>query len=314
MVKSDAAVNTNATTKEATEATTPASAPVVPATTTEAKVPPTTNVVPPIKVNEVKSTELKPPETISVIKEKPHEGLKAAMLRRVKGEMAQEPMTLIDPVTGLLTPMREEEGRYIPVAGTNGNPNHPLVAVTSNVISNHNNAVISTVHTPKLEEAPVVQQSVLVKQSSKPQSLKAHVLSSQAAKAVVTQQTIPSPKPIAICQPMQPLAGTVQIAKQPPPQNINVTMPNYPMEHPGARPNVSLAMAKNVQGAKINQPQISPNQMVVLQKPPQMVAAKGPVAKPVQVLTAGLPAQISGAQLNAHVKQNIKQNAIGKLK
>lgn len=58
--------------------------------------------------------KLQEKEKVKVDNTHPPMGLKANLIRRVKSE---EPMTLIDPVTGLLTQMREcEEGKYIPVS------------------------------------------------------------------------------------------------------------------------------------------------------------------------------------------------------
>lgn len=60
------------------------------------------------------SPKLQEKEKIKIDNAHPPMGLKANFIRRVKSE---EPMTLIDPVTGLLTQMREcEEGKYIPVS------------------------------------------------------------------------------------------------------------------------------------------------------------------------------------------------------
>ncbi|XP_044272580.1 protein split ends isoform X2 [Tribolium madens] len=177
-------------------------------------------------------TEIEKPKEVEKeeIKEPPHEGLKVKMLRRVKGDM-QEPTTLIDPVTGLLTPMREcEEGRYIPMLKTN------------------EQSVITSSQQPK----------------PKPQSLKAHVLSSQAAKAVVSQQQ-PPPQPIpkksiivTSHQPVtiQPLSQTL---------NVNVSMPTYTSAHLSPRHPVPV----NVLSKALTKPQLSPNQMAVLnQKQP----------------------------------------------
>ncbi|KAL3285590.1 hypothetical protein HHI36_000120 [Cryptolaemus montrouzieri] len=117
--------------------------------------------------------------------EKPPVGLKAVVMRRLKGEMGQEPMTLIDPVTGLLTPMREcEENKYIPVPGEK----KPGVLVTAPAAS----VVVTTAENKPLQQTVLTTSqhpaTAVIKPQVKPQSLKAHVLSSQAAQAVVTQQ------------------------------------------------------------------------------------------------------------------------------
>lgn len=184
----------------------------------------------------------KPKEEKEEIKEKPHEGLKVKMLRRVKGDMIQEPTNLIDPVTGLLTPMREcEEGRYIPLPNkTNENQ--------------HQQSVIAPPQQPKC----------------KPQSLKAHVLSSQAAKAVVSQQIPqqPQPQPIQVKKTNiivnQPVTIQPTIAKPSTPLsqalNVNVSMATYTTSHLSPRHTVPV----NVLSKALTKPQLSPNQMAAL--------------------------------------------------
>ncbi|CAH1958661.1 unnamed protein product [Acanthoscelides obtectus] len=107
------------TTKEEVKRTIPTPPPPSPAPTAKDSEP--TKESPATTESEIP----KPPEMPP--KEKPLESLKAAMLRRIKGEMAaknqqlqqHEPTNLIDPVTGELIPMREcEEGKYIPLPGS----------------------------------------------------------------------------------------------------------------------------------------------------------------------------------------------------
>ncbi|XP_008196762.1 protein split ends isoform X1 [Tribolium castaneum] len=192
-------------------------------------------------------TEIEKPKEVEKegIKEPPHEGLKVKMLRRVKGEM-QEPTNLIDPVTGLLTPMREcEEGRYIPM----------------------------------LKTAEAQQQSVIASPQQpkpKPQSLKAHVLSSQAAKAVVSQQQQqqqPPPQPIpkkSIIVTSQPVTIQPPLSKPTTPLsqalNVNVSMPTYTAAHLSPRHTVAV----NVLTKALTKPQLSPNQMAALNQKQMM--------------------------------------------
>lgn len=192
-------------------------------------------------------------------KEKPHEGLKAAVLRRVKGEMNQEPMTLIDPVTGELTPMREcEEGRYIPVAGQ-------LKAVKQgSLVVQQNNAIVK----PKeLEQPQQAQPTVIataqptpVLKSQKPQSLKAHVLSCQAAKAVVSQQQQQLPKVVIPVSQSPVLVNKSLPVNQN--LNVNVNLPNYAPTHLSPH-TVPMNVVKPSPAVKLPPP-LSPNQMLLL--------------------------------------------------
>lgn len=181
-------------------------------------------------------------------------GLKATVLRRVKGELSEEPTTLIDPVTGLLTPMREcEEGKYIPVSNSGGTiisgnnamvdkridmSAHPVTTVT-----NSQTSVEQTTSTVIAKPQPTVPQQ------QKPQSLKAHVLSSQAAK--VANQT-PVPKP-AVLQPLQ----SPFIAKPNVPLNQNL--------------NVNVSVASNHDQTAVSPRQSVPKPVHVLPQPVKSV-------------------------------------------
>ncbi|KAJ8966654.1 hypothetical protein NQ314_003381 [Rhamnusium bicolor] len=129
------------------------------------------------------------------LKEKPHESLKAAMLRRIKGELTNtsqhESTNLIDPVTGELIPMREcEEGKYIPLPGSASKDQRLVITNTKGT-----NLQIKQQDSGKAQQSVIAQpQQATIVQQAKPQSFKAHVLSSQAAQAVVTQQ--PSTTPV----------------------------------------------------------------------------------------------------------------------
>ncbi|KAF5296514.1 hypothetical protein FQR65_LT01503 [Abscondita terminalis] len=284
--------------------------------------PDTEMVKPPTPVREpVKEVE---EEKVETPKEKPHEGLKAAVLRRVKGEMnQQEPMTLIDPVTGLLTPMREcEEGRYIPVS------------------SNLNQAQIQAMKLQKLPvKQPVVQsltkpaeplnQTVIttspVMQQQKPQSLKAHVLSSQAARVVVSQQQQQPQKLVTTVTQ----AGFVSKPSVPISQhlNVNVSSPSLSPAHLSPRTSIQPSnIAKNIHalppGLKMVQQQQappSPNQSVVLvnqskqqhilqpvNKQPQATMSKG---HHVPVALSNANQQMVNTQL-AHMKQSVGKGPV----
>ncbi|XP_065162429.1 protein split ends isoform X3 [Atheta coriaria] len=197
------------------------------------------------------------------VREKPHEGLKAAMLRRVKGEMQQqaqqqhsglpnshESMTLIDPVTGLLTPMREcEEGRYIPLAGQK--PKDSVITTQQKQQS-------------ALQTQPPQQQasSVLVKQ--KPQSLKARVLNAQQQQ--LQQQQLQVPSIPALTVPVQvpsapasvPITTTVAYQANKP-LNLNVTLPYDIPAHTSPRQTAPHSLTKPIQGVKVIQPPLSPS-------------------------------------------------------
>lgn len=193
--------------------------------------------------------------------EKPPIGLKAAVLRRIKGEMGQEPTSLIDPVTGLLTPMREcEENKYIPVPGENkpgiiSTANHVSTVVTSTEVKPMQPTVITSSH----QSAPLPT----VKQQSKPQSLKAHVLSSQAAQAVVTQQFIPSQKQNAVVVSTAPSSISMENkmnTQHSQNLSVNVSLPNYVSSHISPRTNLAVTSSpKPVSTVKL--PTSSPSQM-----------------------------------------------------
>lgn len=219
---------------------------------------------PEVELKEQKLPEKETPKEIRDIKpelpkEKPHEGLKAAMLRRVKGEMNQEPMTLIDPVTGVLTPMREcEEGRYIPVAGqAQGHIKAPLHAMP------HQSVLTKATESEQPTVITNSQPSVVLKQQ-KPQSLKAHVLSSQAAKAVATQQQPqPQTKPVTIPTTTQSETFNSKSVPLNEHLNVNVTLPNYVPSHLSPRGNIAMGVAKSQQGIK-QSTALSPNHMAVM--------------------------------------------------
>ncbi|KAG5883271.1 hypothetical protein JTB14_018117 [Gonioctena quinquepunctata] len=141
---------------------------------------PTKDVEKPKEIEKPLTTELKkaaekPEELIDLNKGKPQEVLKTGILRclKVKGGNINpnEPTNLIDPVTGELIPMREsEEGKYVPLPGS----------------KESKDKVTETKESP-----PVVPAEKELVKPPKPLSLKAHVLSAQAAHAVVTQQPTP---------------------------------------------------------------------------------------------------------------------------
>lgn len=259
------------------------------------------------KENIKESVEETKPEPV---REKPHEGLKATVLRRVKGEMNQEPMTLIDPVTGLLTPMREcEEGRYIPVPGTQEQRQVKSAEVVQ----------------PSVITAP---QTPIAPKQQKPQSFKQHVLSSEAAKAVVSQQQHQQQQQQTQSQQHQQTA-TYPVKSFPPKQSspvnqnltVNVSLPSYVPTHISPR-SVSHAVPKpnhgiSVVGAKSSHPPPPPsvsqvaafvNQKQLLQQ--AVVAANQPTV-PKAHLVSSQP-QVINTQL-AHAKtqpQFMKQQPV----
>ncbi|KAK9737445.1 SPOC domain [Popillia japonica] len=248
---------------------------------------------------EHKETEAEEPKEKP--KEKPHEGLKATVLRRVKGEITQEPMTLIDPVTGLLTPMREcEEGKYIPISGSQSAV-HAVITTSTSVISQPSVVVSSSF--PKVSDSESVVTSPVMVKTSKPQSLKAHVLSSQAAKAVVSQQILPH-KPVTSQNLPQPTFTPNAINQH---LSVNVSsVPAYVPPHLSPRP----AQAKAVHNVKLVPSQLSPNhQMTILQKPPpqQQTQPQHKVINPV------IQSPMVNPQM-AHIKQPpvVKQPAMMK--
>lgn len=194
-------------------------------------------------------------EKVETPKEKPHEGLKATVLRRIKGEMNQEPMTLIDPVTGLLTQMREcEEGKYIPVPGA------PPQAVPVSL----QQKTVESVHQPSVITTPQVSAA----KQTKPQSFKAHVLSSQEAKAVVNQ--------VAKQQQQPPVFVPKSTASIPVNQtlNVNVGMPtNFAPIHLSPRPGVPKQQVHVV--PKPTPPPISPGQVAIVNNPPKIFQQVG---------------------------------------
>lgn len=250
----------------------------------------------------IKEEEHKPEPPV---KEKPHEGLKATVLRRVKGEMNQEPMTLIDPVTGLLTPMREcEEGRYIPVPGSQQ----------------------KAIEAPQPQQQSVITapQTPIVPKQQKPQSLKQHVLSSEAAKAVVSQQQqqqqqqqqptpqqIQQPQPIQqqqqlhnVCQPQK-----LYQAKQPIPinqnLNVNVSLPSYVPAHLSPRTKPLHVLSPK--------PQLSPSQMAAIanQQKQMLQQAKQPIVPKAHLISSQPQvAHVKTPQPQQFMKQQQQQQIV----
>ncbi|XP_063915832.1 protein split ends-like isoform X3 [Zophobas morio] len=293
-----------------------------------------------------KPKEIEKEEPKVEVKEKPHEGLKVKMLRRVKGDMAQEATNLIDPVTGLLTPMREcEEGRYIPLPKTNENQQKSAIVAPQQQAQ----SVFQQQHQKQPQQPPV--QSPLQQQKPKPQSLKAHVLSSQAAKAVVSQQMPlqpqqqqPQPQQLQQHPPQQqpqtlPVKKSTIIVSQPIPiqqptvvsksstplsqaLNVNVSMATYSIPHASPRSGVPMSVSnKGMPGTK--PPMLSPGQMAALSSQQKQllqvnkqqtstIVTKSPMVNPIMTNQT----QIINTQV-AHLKQQpqpIKQAVINKAK
>lgn len=251
-------------------------------------------------VEEKKSVE---EEKLEQVREKPHEGLKATVLRRVKGEMNQEPMTLIDPVTGLLTPMREcEEGRYIPVPGTQDQ-----------------RLIMKPTEIPQQQSVITAPQTPITPKQQKPQSFKQHVLSSEAAKAVVSQQQQEQQ------QQHVPSTNVSQVKLFPPKQaspitqnlSVNVSLPSYVPTHVSPRA-VAHTVAKpvHVVTAKPSQPPPpSPSQVAAFVNQKQLLKQAVAVANQPVVPKAHLMSsqpQVINTQV-AHAKtqpQFIKQQPV----
>lgn len=248
------------------------------------------------KVKEVEkeiatTVQAAPPPPPQPVKEKPHEGLKAAMLRRIKGEMNHEPTNLIDPVTGLLTPMREsEEGGYIPL------PNEQRM--------------LSQKATTETKQTSVIQQQQSnVVQQQKPQSLKAHVLSSQAAKAVVQQHQQQQQ------QQAQPKATTIQTSIAP--QTIISSKPVTPIsQHLSVNVAMSLQQQQQQQPAHLSpRPQpltVNTKQVVKVVKsqqmsPTQLVVAANPQQQQQPVLQVCKTATTPAVPPKAHISSQVPQ-------
>lgn len=272
----------------------------------------------------IPSAESKQEQTTPApVKEKRHEGLKAAVLRRVKGEMAQEATTLIDPETGFLTPMHEcEEGNYVPVSKVGTTASNTQATATITTVAQP--AAVTTITASKTEEqqSPIVAQvpAQPVKQSIR--SLKAHVLSSHAAKAVVTQQQPPAPKPVMVTA-AQPHVSVQQalITKPTVPinQNLNISvtppanmMPTHLSPRAVLSPGVGKPLAP---GVKLTQPPLSPNQLAALQKQQHQHMSKqqqSQQARMQQHLTQMVPQVLTSPV--PHVKpQNVKPLVMGKV-
>lgn len=207
---------------------------------------------PPKPVEDDKDFEKEIIKPAEPVKEKPHEGLKAAVLRRIKGQMnssQHEPTNLIDPVTGELIPMRESgEGKYIPL---------PEVSNVESKPSNANENEIQTITQVKPDEPPKSQSSVItqpqpitVVQQPRPQSLKAHVLSSQAAQAAIIQhQPAVDVKPITN-QPSTNAPQVITTAK---------TIPSVVVSKPVATTVVTKVPVSNIVNKNVAQIVITGN-------------------------------------------------------
>ncbi|KAB0802253.1 hypothetical protein PPYR_04439 [Photinus pyralis] len=264
-------------------------------------------------------------EKVELPKEKPHEGLKAAMLRRVKGEMnQQEPMTLIDPVTGLLTPMREcEEGRYIPISGTNQLQAAALKLAKLPATQPPVTQPSSIVKPLEAVAQSVITTSPVIQQQKPPQSLKAHVLQSQVTRVVVSQpqvQKLVSSAP-AVSQPSYIGKPNVPISQH---LNISVSSPSLSPAHisprPSPQPNITKSMHALPPGLKViqqpappspNQPAVPPHKQQHILQPvnkqqPQVTISKG---HHVPVALSNTNQQIVNTQL-AHMKQIVGKGPV----
>ncbi|KAF5270738.1 hypothetical protein FQA39_LY01476 [Lamprigera yunnana] len=272
----------------------------------------------PEPVNDIEEEKIDPP------KEKPHEGLKAAVLRRVKGEMnQQEPMTLIDPVTGLLIPMREcEEGRYIPVPGALNQMQAQAMKLTKVPVKQP----VTQVQCVTKPVEPLMQSVITspVIQQPKPQSLKAHVLSSQAARVVVSQQQ-QQPQKLITISPTAPQTGFVSKSNVPISQNlnINVSSPSLSPAHVSPRPVLQSNITKTIHnlptGLKmVQQAPPSPNHTAVLVNPPKQHILQPNNKQPQATISKGhhIPVALANANQQmvntqlAHMKQVVGKGPV----
>ncbi|CAH1136007.1 unnamed protein product [Ceutorhynchus assimilis] len=181
-----------------------------------------------------------------------HCSLKTAMLKRFKGEMSankQEHTSLIDPVTGVMTVVKElDEGKYIPLPGSS-----PVV-VPEKINNEIKPSVIAQPH-----QVTVVQQS-----TPKVHSLKAHVLSSQAAKAVVSETPIVQKAPVVDTVPsVVTTAKPLVVTPNNVPTSVNLQSVGPMSPRPGAPP-----------VGEVKPPVLSPTQHLLLNNQKQMLQAR----------------------------------------
>ncbi|KAL1497996.1 hypothetical protein ABEB36_008866 [Hypothenemus hampei] len=216
----------------------------------------------------------KPKEPVEIVKEKKvdHCSLKTAMLKRFKGEMnanKAEATSLIDPVTGMLIPMREsEEGKYIPLPGSSPGEKKTIVNESAKAAQP---SVIAQPH-----QVTVVQQTV-----PKVHPLKAHVLSSQAAKAItelvpvstsmhppIMRESLPqvaSPSPTVV---MSKPGTPVLISRSGTP--ITSTIVPMTLGPLSPRPGAPVAEVK----PQVKPPMLSPSQQLLLTNHKHMLQAR----------------------------------------
>ncbi|XP_060522030.1 protein split ends isoform X2 [Cylas formicarius] len=268
-------------------------------------------------------------QQVEQVKEKPFEGLKAAMLRRIKGELSNsaksEPTNLIDPVTGLLIPMREsEEGKYIPLPGSSSGNEQKVVLMKPSTPPNQPEPVKEEV---KMSEPVKSQQSVITEPQSvtvvqqqmpKIHPFKARVLSSQVAKAVISHQPIQS-KPITttvLSQSQQqqhviskPITPIVQNKSIPVSQNVHIVAASIASSSSPISPRPAMPVVATK--LQVKPPILSPSQQILLTSQKQFIQInKQPpsLQVPKAHISAALSqqAQIVNAQI-AHMKQPLKQ-------
>ncbi|XP_050298121.1 protein split ends isoform X2 [Anthonomus grandis grandis] len=251
------------------------------------------------------------------IKEKKvdHLSLKTAMLKRFKGEMSAnnkpEPTNLIDPVTGMLIPMREsEEGKYIPLPGSSPGDKKPAVAIaaTIEVLPNKPTDPI------KQPQPSVIAQShqlnIIQQPAPKVHSLKAHVLSSQAAKAVVSEIAAP----LTVHPAVSLVKETIPVIATPP-GTVVVAKTTAPVlvSRSGTPVTSAIPTSVNLQtvvgplsprpgapvGTQVKPPVLSPSQQILLNNQKHLLQAR---EQPLGLQMASKQAQMVNTQM-AHMKQ-----------
>ncbi|XP_076261467.1 spen family transcriptional repressor split ends isoform X4 [Rhynchophorus ferrugineus] len=227
-----------------------------------------------------------------------HCSLKTAMLKRFKGEMNSlgkpEPTNLIDPVTGVLTPMREsEEGKYIPLPGTSpGDKKSEQGVMKPSETIKTSTSIITQPH-----QVTVVQQPV-----PKLHPLKAHVLSSQAAKAVIEQvPQIPVASQSMVIVNSSTASAVITRSGTPVTQNTNTVSGNIQTVGPlSPRPGVPVAVTSKPQ---VKPPVLSPSQQLLLTTQKHLLSAREQhlsQQQPTAHLSSSLPSQ-QVQMVNTHI-------------
>lgn len=269
--------------------------------------------IPPPSPNKVKPQEvLQPPPPpqpqVEALKEKKtdHCSPKTTMLKRFKGEMTNskpEPTNLIDPVTGMLIPMREsEEGKYIPLPGT-----LPVEKKLPNAVESLTRPELVKQTQPTVITQP--QQVTVVQQTTpKVHSLKAHVLSSQAAKAITSElppavqskSLHPIASPVKEMVPQVASSSAALLSK--PTTPVLISRSGTPVTSVGPlspRPGAPVGEVKS----QVKPPTLSPSQQLLLTNHKHMMQAREQLQHLSTPMAPKQSAQIVNTQL-AHLKHH----------